>query len=137
MDRNNFKKSMLYKCITQKIPVPYGSLLHIPPTNLLLPAAKQEPCQKQAYPSTKNIATFSGEKKSGEWASKQKKNKPERVKGLGKKTKTREEIVKWNQMTAIHGRGVGDIRHPRPPFCGYNGMKNVTKKSIQIRRDIQ
>ena len=44
------------------MPVPYGSMLNIPPTNLLLPAAKQGPCQKQAYPLTQNIETFSGEK---------------------------------------------------------------------------
>ena len=47
MDRSNIKKKIkLYKCITAKT-VPYGSMLHIPPTNLLL-AAKQEP-YKKAY----------------------------------------------------------------------------------------
>ena len=30
----------------QQIPVPYGSMLHIPLTNLLLLAAKQEPYKK-------------------------------------------------------------------------------------------
>ena len=30
----------------QQIPVPYGSVLHISPTNLLLLAAKQEPYKK-------------------------------------------------------------------------------------------
>ena len=33
------------------------------------------------------------------WASRQKKEKTERVTGLGRRTK--EEIVKWNQMTAL------------------------------------
>ena len=37
----------------QQIPVPYGSMLHIPPTNLLL-AAKQKP-YKKAYLFMKNI----------------------------------------------------------------------------------
>ena len=38
----------------QQIPVPYGSTLHIPPTNLLLLAAKQEQ-YKKAYLLTKNV----------------------------------------------------------------------------------
>ena len=48
---------------------------------------------------------------SGEWASRQKKDNTERATGLGRRT--REEIVKWNQMTAL---GLGDLRVPRPPF---------------------
>ena len=47
MNRSNNKKKLLYKCFTA-IPVPYGSMLHIPPTNLVLLAAKQEP-YKKAY----------------------------------------------------------------------------------------
>ena len=47
---------MLYKCITANT-VPYGSMLHTPPTNLLLLAAKQEPYRK-AYLLTKNIGRF-------------------------------------------------------------------------------
>ena len=39
------------------MPVPYGSMLHIPPTNLLLIAAKQEP-YKKVYLLTKNIEEF-------------------------------------------------------------------------------
>ena len=46
----------------------------------------------------KNIQEFSGDRKSGDWASRQKKDKTERVTGLDRRT--REEIVKWNQMTA-------------------------------------
>ena len=53
------------------MPVPYGSMLHIPPTNLLLLTAKQEP-YKKAYLLTKNIEEFSG-KSSGEWTSRQNK----------------------------------------------------------------
>ena len=51
--------------------MPYDSILHIPPTNLLLLAAKQEP-YKKAYLFTKNIEEFS-EKSSEERTSRQKK----------------------------------------------------------------
>ena len=62
---------------------------HIPPTNLLLLAAKQEP-YKKAYLLTKNIEEFSGKK----FRSKDRqaeKYKIERVTGLGRRT--REEIA--------------------------------------------
>ena len=62
--------------------ITYSSILHIPPTNLLLLAAKQEPFKK-AYLLTKNIEEFSG-KSSGEWASRLKGDKTERVTGLGR-----------------------------------------------------
>ena len=52
------------------MPVPYGSMLHIPPTNSHLLAAKQKPYQ-QAYLLTKNIEEFSG-KSLEERASRQK-----------------------------------------------------------------
>ena len=72
-------------------------MLHIPPTNLLLLAAKKV-SDKKAYFLTKNIEEFSG-KSSREWTSRKKKDKTERVIGLGRRT--REEIAKWNQMTAL------------------------------------
>ena len=62
-------------------------MLHIPPTNLLLLAAKQE-SDKKAYLLTKHIEEFSG-KSLEEWTSRQKKkknDKTERVTGLGRKT---------------------------------------------------
>ena len=46
-------------------------MLHIPPTNLLLLAAKHEP-HKKAYLLKKNVEEFSG-KSSAEWASRQRK----------------------------------------------------------------
>ena len=58
------------------------------------------------------------------------KNKTERVTGLGRKT--REEIAKWNQMTALRFQTGGDIRHPWPPFRGLNTIrktKNNTRKN--------
>ena len=75
----------------KKILVPYGRTLHIPPTNLLLLAAEQEPYQ-EAYHLTKSAEEFSGTKKSGKWASRQKKDMTERVTGPGRRT--RQEIAK-------------------------------------------
>ena len=51
-----------------------------------------------------------------ERASRQKKDKTERVTRLGRRT--REEIAKWNRMTALRFQTGEDIRHPRPPFGG-------------------
>ena len=52
------------------MPVSYGSMLHIPPTNCLLLTAKQEP-YKKAYLLNKHIEEFSG-KSLEERASRQK-----------------------------------------------------------------
>ena len=84
-------------------------MLHIPPTYLLLLAAKQE-SYKKVYLLTKNIEEFSG-KSSVERNSRQKKDKIERVTGLGRRT--REEIAKWNQMTALRFQTGG--RHQTSP----------------------
>ena len=82
---------------------------HIPPTNLLLKAAKQEP-YKKSLSLDKKIEEFSG-KSLEERASMQKKDKTERVTGLGRRT--REEIAKWNQMTALRFQTMG--RHQTSP----------------------
>ena len=87
--------------------MPYGSTLHIPPTNLFLLAAKEEP-YKKAYLLTKNIEEFSG-KSLEEQASRQK--KIERVTGPGRRT--REETEKWNQVTALRFQTGG--RHQTSP----------------------
>ena len=87
----------------------YGSMLHIPPTDFLLITTKQKP-YKKAYLLTKNIEEFSG-KSSGEWTSRQKKDKTERITGLGRKTG--EEIVKVesNDSPEIPDQGeTSDIR---------------------------
>ena len=55
--------------------------------------------QKKAFLLTKNIEEFSGKKFRKIWPSRQKKDKTERVTGLGRRT--REEIAKWNQMKAL------------------------------------
>ena len=69
-------------------------MLHIPPTNLLLPAAKQEP-YKKAYLLMKNVEKFSG-KSLEERTSRQKKTEV-----IGLRRRAREEIAKWNQTTAL------------------------------------
>ena len=68
MDRSNH---FFYIDAWQQIPVSYGSMLHIPPTNILLLTAKQEP-NKKAYLLTKNTEDFSG-KSLEERASRQQK----------------------------------------------------------------
>ena len=45
-----------------------------------------------------------------------KKDQTERVTGLG--GRTREEIVKWDQMTVLGFQTGGTPRHPLPPFGG-------------------
>ena len=84
----------------------YGSILHTPPTNLLLLAAKLEQ-YKNAYLLNKKIGRIFWKKfsKMDQWA--EKKKKTERVLGLGRRT--REEIVMWNQMTAL--RFQTGVRH--------------------------
>ena len=56
------------------MPVPYGSMLHIPPTNSHLLAAKQKPYQ-QAYLLTKNIEEFSGKREDRKNTGVRQKNK--------------------------------------------------------------
>ena len=41
------------------------------------------------------------------------KDTTERITGLGRRT--REDIAKWNEMTALRFQTGGDIKHPRPP----------------------
>ena len=69
-------------------------MLHIPLTNLLLQAAKQEP-YKRAYLLMKTIGRIfrTNFRRMDQKAEKEKK-KTERATGLGRGT--REEIVKWN-----------------------------------------
>ena len=50
---------------------------------------------------------FWEKKKSREWASRQKKDKTERAMGVGRRTK--EVIVKWNQMTALRFKTGGRL----------------------------
>ena len=63
----------------------YGSILHIPPTNLLLLAAEQEPYKKNLSLNEKYRRIFC--KKFGRMDQLVKKKKTERVTGLGKRTR--------------------------------------------------
>ena len=73
----------------------------------------------------KNIEEFSG-KSSGEWASRQKKDKTERVTGRGRKT--REEIVKLNQMTALRFQTGGRRQTSPASLRGHSGGDSVTSR---------
>ena len=98
-------------------------MLHIPLTSLLLLAAKLEP-YKKANLLTKNIEEFS-RKRLGEWTSRQKKDKTERLTGLGRRTRV--EIVKWNQMTPLRFQTGG--RHQKAA-ASLLGTKQTTIKNI-------
>ena len=82
---------------------------HIPPTNLLLLAAKHEP-YKKANLLTKSIGRIFWSKFK-RMDQKAEEEKTERVTGLGRRT--REEIAKWNQMTALRFQTGG--RHQTSP----------------------
>ena len=83
-------------------------MLHIPPTNLLL-TAKQEPYKKSLSLNKKYWRIFwkkfRGKGKQAE------KERTERVTGLGRRT--RKEIAKWNQTTALRFQTGG--RHQTSP----------------------
>ena len=88
-------------------------MLHIPPTNDPLLAAKQEPYQ-EAHLLMKNIEEFSGEKsQENGLTGRKKKDKTERVTGLGRQTREEIGLVKWNQMTDLRFQAGG--RHQISP----------------------
>ena len=101
-------------------------MLHIPPTNCLLLTAKQEP-YKKAYLLTKNIEELSGKRfrRKGQQVEN---DKTERVTGLGRRT--REEIAKWNQMTALRFQTGG--RHPqRVTSAKYLGVELTVRLPLE------
>ena len=65
--------------------MPYGSKLHIPPTNYHLLAAQQEPYKKSLTLNYKYLRVFW--KKVRRMDHKQKNDKTERARGLGRKNK--------------------------------------------------
>ena len=83
--------------------MPYGSTLHIPPTNLLVLAAKQEP-YKKAYLLTKNIGRIFW-KSSGEWTSRQKKRYDKNSNRTRQKNKRGDSKVESNDSPEIPDRG--------------------------------
>ena len=70
-------------------------MLHLSPTNLLLLTAKQEPYRKKSLSLNEKYKI----QENGPAGRKKKKKKAERVIGIGRRT--REKIVKWDQMTAL------------------------------------
>ena len=85
-------------------------MLQIPPTNLLLLAAKQEPYKKSLSLNEKYWKNFL-EKVQQNGPAGRKKDKTERALGLG--GRNREETVKWNQVTALRFQTGG--RHQTSP----------------------
>ena len=77
-------------------------MLHIPPTNLFLLAAKEEP-YKKAYLLTKNIEAFSG-KSSEEWTNRQGKKKIRQNNRARQKNKRGDSKVESNDSPEIPGR---------------------------------
>ena len=88
--------------------MPYGSTLHIPPTNLLLIAAKQE-SPKKAYLLTKNIEEFSGKKFRRKDQQKEKDRKGNTTR---QKNKRGDSKVESNGSPEIPDRGETDIPGP-------------------------
>ena len=90
-------------------------MLHTPLTNYHLLAAIHKPYRK-AYLLMKNTEEFSGKISLGNRPVGRKKDKTKRAMEAGRKT--REEIVKWNQMTVL--RFLTGETHPHlwPPFEG-------------------
>ena len=81
----------------------YGSTLHIPPTNLLLLAAKQELCKK-AYLFMKNLEEFSG-KSSAKRTSRQKKKEDRKGNRNRQKNKRGDSKVESSDSPEIPDRG--------------------------------
>ena len=75
-------------------------MLHIPPTNCLLLTAKQEPYKKSLSLNRKYWKNFLEKtQENGPADKKKKEDNTERVIRLGRRT--REKIVKWNQMAVL------------------------------------
>ena len=94
-------------------------MLHVPPTSLLHLAAKQEPYQRRFH--QRKILNFL-EKKVRRMGQEAEKDKSERAIGVGRGT--RQEIVKWNQMTALRFQTRG--RHQTSPASLREGLLTYT-----------
>ena len=69
--------------------MPYGSKLHIPPTNYHLLAAQQEP-YKKAESLTKYIGVFW---KTGEWTIRDSREEGDRGLGRKQQQKTKQKVI--------------------------------------------
>ena len=98
-------------------------MLHVPPTNSLLLTAKQEP-YKKAYLLAKILKNFPEKVQKKGPAGEE--DKTERVTGLGRRT--REEIAKWNQMTALRFQTGGRLWGP--PINKHTYLINIIKQNL-------
>ena len=117
--------------------MPYGSILHIPQTNLLLLAAKPEP-YKKAYLLTKNIGRIFWEKFGRMDQQAEEQDKTKRVIGLGRRR--REQIVKWSKMTALRSQKGGRQQtsvSPASLLRGIDGSGLPTTEQLQPTRTSQ
>ena len=109
MDRHNRKYKKSYINAYLQIPVPYGSKLHIPPTNYIQKCLTFNGSCLRVFVFF--VVFFWGGGESGEWTVSKNMAKTERARGLGRKI--REEIGKGNPMTALRfqtgGRQTYDI----------------------------
>ena len=106
-------------------------MLHIPPTNLLLLAAKQEP-YKKAHLLTRNIDTKNfPERVQENGPAGRRKDKTERVIQLGRRT--REEILKWNRMTALRFQ-TGGSHQTSPASLRGSGLRETFIKRYIVKR---
>ena len=94
MDRHNIKnknkKQKFYKCIMPNTTA--GRKLHIPPTNYHLLAAQQKPYENEKY-----LSFLEKNQENGPLGEKLRDRKNKRT----RQKKTRQEIGKGNQMTAL------------------------------------
>ena len=79
--------------------MPYGSKLHIPPTNYHLLAAQQEPYKKKSLTLNEKYLRVFWKKSQENGPEAEKNDKTERARGLGRKNKRGDR--KGNQMTAL------------------------------------
>ena len=125
--------TLVYKCITANASAiwQHGGKLHIPPTNLLLLAPKQEP-YKKANLLMKNTEEFSGKKvQQNGPAGSRKKDKTRRATGLGRRT--RKEIVKQNQVKALRFQTGGKRQTSPASLQGALGRHHTNKKGHNNR----
>ena len=129
--------TLVYKCITANASAiwQHGGKLHIPPTNLLLLAPKQEP-YKKANLLMKNTEEFSGKKFSrmDQQAAVQEKDKTRRATGLGRRT--RKEKVKQNQVKALRFQ-TGGKRQTSPASLQGALDRHHTNKMGHNNRDLR
>ena len=115
--------------------MPYGSLLHIPPTNLLLLAAKQEPYPKKSLSFKKKIEEFSWKnvQENGPAGRKRSDRKSNRTR---QKTKRGDSKVESNDSLEIPDRAeTSDV--PGLPSGAGKGLSVPSKLVNLLDYDIQ